>query len=142
MVLWQIFVIAGIVSLILEMIIPSGFFLNFALSGFITAVIALYVSDFTVLIIDFVVIAFLSLLILRPILLKTLKSSKEKETGVKSEYIGQIVKVVQPVSKFSGVITIYDERWEARVENDDEIPAGTEVRIIKNDSLIMYVERI
>lgn len=142
MVLWQIFVIAGIVSLILEMIIPSGFFLNFALSGFITAVIALYVSDFTVLIIDFVVIAFLSLLILRPILLKTLKSSKEKETGVKSEYIGQIVKVVQPVSKFSGVITIYDERWEARVENDDEIPAGTEVRIVKNDSLIMYVERI
>lgn len=142
MVLWQIFVIAGIASLILEMIIPSGFFLNFALSGFITAFIALYVSDFTVLIIDFVVIAFLSLLILRPILLKTLKSSKEKETGVKSEYIGQIVKVVQPVSKFSGVITIYDERWEARVENDDEIPAGTEVRIIKNDSLIMYVERI
>lgn len=142
MVLWQIFVIAGIASLILEMIIPSGFFLNFALSGFITAVIALYVSDFTVLIIDFVVIAFLSLLILRPILLKTLKSSKEKETGVKSEYIGQIVKVVQPVSKFSGVITIYDERWEARVDNDDEIPAGTEVRIIKNDSLIMYVERI
>lgn len=142
MVLWQIFVIAGIASLILEMIIPSGFFLNFALSGFITAVIALYVSDFTVLIIDFVVIAFLSLLILRPILLKTLKSSKEKETGVKSEYIGQIVKVVQPVSKFSGVISIYDERWEARVENDDEIPAGTEVRIIKNDSLIMYVERI
>lgn len=142
MVLWQIFVIAGIASLILEMIIPSGFFLNFALSGFITAVIALYVSDFTVLIIDFVVIAFLSLLILRPILLKTLKSSKEKETGVKSEYIGQIVKVLQPVSKFSGVISIYDERWEARVENDDEIPAGTEVRIIKNDSLIMYVERI
>lgn len=142
MVLWQIFVIAGIASLILEMIIPSGFFLNFALSGFITAFIALYVSDFTVLIIDFVVIAFLSLLILRPILLKTLKSSKEKETGVKSEYIGQIVKVVQPVSKFSGVITIYDERWEARVENDDEIPAGTEVRIVKNDSLIMYVERI
>ena len=142
MVLWQIFVIAGIASLILEMILPSGFFLNFALSGFITAVIALYVSDLTVLIIDFVVIAFLSLLILRPVLLKTLKSSKEKETGVKSEYIGQIVKVVQPVSKFSGVISIYDERWEARVENDDEIPAGTEVRIVKNDSLIMYVERI
>lgn len=142
MVLWQIFVIAGIASMILEMVIPSGFFLNFALSGFITAVIALFVSDLTILIIDFVVIAFLSLLLLRPILLKTLKSSKEKETGVKSEYIGQIVKVILPVTKFSGAITIYDERWEARVENDDEIPEGTEVRIVKNDSLIMYVERI
>lgn len=142
MVLWQIFVIAGIVAMILEMLIPSGFFLNFAVSGFLTAVIALYVSDLTILIIDFVVIAFLSLLLLRPILLKTLKSSKDKETGVKSEYIGQIVKVIHPVTKFSGAITIYDERWEARVENDDEIPEGTEVRIVKNDSLIMYVERI
>ena len=75
-------------------------------------------------------------------MLKTLKSSKEKETGIKSEYIGQIAKVVKPVNKFAGVITIYEERWEARVENDDEIPVGEEVRIVKNDSLIMYVERI
>lgn len=142
MVLWQIFVIAGIISIILEMLVPSGFFLNFAISGFITALISLYVKDLSVLTIDFVVIALLSILILRPLLLKTLKSSKEKETGVNSEYIGQIAKVVQPVSKFAGVITIYDERWEARIETDEEIPAGTEVRIVKNDSLIMYVERI
>ena len=142
MVHWQIFLIAGVVSLILEMIVPSMFFLNFAISGVLTAIISLWVTDITVLVIDFAVIALLSIILLRPFLLKTLKSSKEKETGVKSEYIGQIAKVVQPVNKFAGVITIYDERWEARVENDDEIPEGTEVRIIKNDSLIMYVERV
>ena len=118
------------------------FFLNFAISGVLTAIISLWVTDITVLVIDFAVIALLSIILLRPFLLKTLKSSKEKETGVKSEYIDQIAKVVQPVNKFAGVITIYDERWEARVENDDEIPEGTEVRIIKNDSLIMYVERV
>lgn len=142
MVHWQIFLIAGVVSLILEMIVPSMFFLNFAISGVLTAIISLWVTDITVLVIDFAVIALLSIILLRPFLLKTLKSSKEKETGVKSEYIGQIAKVVQPVNKFAGVITIYDERWEARVENDDEIPEGTEVRIIKNDSLIMYIERV
>ncbi|MBO8430438.1 NfeD family protein [Spirochaetes bacterium] len=142
MVHWQIFLIAGVVSLILEMIVPSMFFLNFAISGVLTAIISLWVTDITVLVIDFAVIALLSIILLRPFLLKTLKSSKEKETGVKSEYIDQIAKVVQPVNKFAGVITVYDERWEARVENDDEIPEGTEVRIIKNDSLIMYVERV
>lgn len=142
MVLWQIFVIAGIVSLILEMVLPSMFFLNFAISGVITAIISLFVDDLTILTVDFVVIALLSILILRPLLLKMLKTTKDKETGMNSEYIGKIVKVVQPVGKFSGVVTIYDERWEARVENDDEIPEGTEVRIVKNDSLIMYVERI
>ena len=142
MVPWQIFVIAGIVSVIFEMVLPSMFFLNFALAGFITAIISLFVTDLTVLTIDFAVLALLSIIILRPILLKTLKSSKEKETGIKSEYIGQIAKVVKPVNKFAGVITIYEERWEARVENDDEIPVGEEVRIVKNDSLIMYVDRI
>ena len=142
MVHWQIFLIAGVVSLILEMIVPSMFFLNFAISGVLTAIISLWVTDITVLVIDFAVIALLSIILLRPFLLKTLKSSKEKETGVKSEYLDQIAKVVQPVNKFAGVITVYDERWEARVENDDEIPEGTEVRIIKNDSLIMYVERV
>ena len=142
MVHWQIFLIAGVVSLILEMIVPSMFFLNFAISWVLTAIISLWVTDITVLVIDFAVIALLSIILLRPFLLKTLKSSKEKETGVKSEYIDQIAKVVQPVNKFAGVITVYDERWEARVENDDEIPEGTEVRIIKNDSLIMYVERV
>ena len=142
MVHWQIFLIAGVVSLILEMIVPSMFFLNFAISGVLTAIISLWVTDITVLVIDFAVIALLSIILLRPFLLKTLKSSNEKETGVKSEYIDQIAKVVQPVNKFAGVITVYDERWEARVENDDEIPEGTEVRIIKNDSLIMYVERV
>lgn len=142
MVHWQIFLIAGVVALILEMIVPSMFFLNFAISGVLTAIISLWVTDITVLVIDFAVIALLSIILLRPFLLKTLKSSKEKETGVKSEYIDQIAKVVQPVNKFAGVITVYDERWEARVENDDEIPEGTEVRIIKNDSLIMYVERV
>lgn len=142
MVLWQIFLIIGVVSLILEMVLPSMFFLNFTISGIITAIISLFVKDFDILVIDFIVIALLSLFILRPLLLRTFKASKEKETGVNSEYIGKIAKVVHPINKFSGVINIYDERWEARVENDEEIPEGSEVRIIKNDSLIMYVERV
>lgn len=142
MLFWQIFVIAGVIALILEIIVPSGFFLNFAISGFLTAILSLYVHNFAMLVIDFAAIAVLSLILLRPLLLKSSCNSKDKETGIKSEYIGQIVKVVKPVTKFSGVVSIYDERWEARVENDDEIPEGAEVRIIKNDSLIMYVERI
>ena len=46
------------------------------------------------------------------------------------------------MGKFSGAITIYDERWEARTDSDETIPAGAEVRIIKYDSLILTVERI
>lgn len=142
MVLWQVFSIVAVVCVILEMVLPSMFFLNLAIAGVITAIISLFVNDANMLTIDFIVLSLVSVFVLRPLLLRTLKPSKDKETGIKAEYIGKIVKVVEPVTKNSGAITIYEERWDARVENDDEIPAGSEVRIIKNDSLIMYVERV
>ncbi len=140
--LWQIYSIVGVVGIILEMVIPSMFFLNIAIAGFITAIISLFIHDSNILAIDFIVLAIVSVFLLRPMLLRLLKSSKDKETGINSEYIGKVVKVIEPISKYKGAITIYDERWDARIENDDEIPAGSEVRIVKNDSLVMYVERI
>ena len=142
MLLWQIYSIAGVVCIILEMLSPSMFFLNLAIAGFITAIISLFIHDANMLAVDFIILSIVSVFVLRPLLLRTLKHSKEKETGLKAEYIGKIVKAIEPVTKYSGAITIYDERWDARVENDDEIPAGSEVRIVKNDSLVMYVERV
>lgn len=142
MLLWQIYSIVGVVCIILEILVPSMFFLNLSIAGFITAVISLFIHDSNMLAVDFLALSVVSIFVLRPLLLRTLKPSKDKETGVQAEYIGKIVKVIEPVNKYKGAITIYDERWDARVENDDEIPAGTEVRIVKNDSLVMYIERI
>ncbi len=142
MVLWQVFSIVAVICIILEMVVPSMFFLNFAIGGVITAVISLFVNDFNMLTIDFIILSLMSVFLLRPLLLRTIKPSKDKETGINAEYIGKVVKVIEPVTKNSGAITIYDERWNARVESDEEIPAGCEVRIIKNDSLVMYVERV
>ena len=141
MVLWEIFVIAGLAFLILEMLVPSMFFLNLAIAGFITAVTAVWISDWIILTILFVILSVLSILFLRPLLIKN-KKDKEHETGMEAKYIGKIVKVTEPVSKYSGAITIYDERWEARTENDETIPAGSEVRIIRYDSLILTVEKV
>ncbi len=141
MVLWEIFAIAGLAFLILEMIVPSMFFLNLALAGFVTAIIALFIKSWIILTFIFVVLSILSILLLRPILIKQ-KKSKDLETGMEGKYIGQIVKVIEPVTKFSGAITIYDERWEARTDSDETIPVGSEVRIVKNESLVLTVEKI
>lgn len=141
MILWEIFAIAGLVFLILEMLVPSMFFLNLAIAGFITAIAAIWITNWITLIILFAILSILSIAFLRPILVKS-KQDKEKETGMESKYIGKIVKVIEPVNKFSGAITIYDERWEARAEVDEPIPAGSEVKIIKYDSLILTVEKI
>ena len=141
MVLWEIFAIAGLIFLILEMLVPSMFFLNLAVAGFITAIAAVWIANLVTLLILFAVLSILSIAFLRPILVKN-KKDKEKETGMEGKYIGKNVKVIEPVGKFSGAITIYEERWEARTDSDETIPAGAEVRIIKYDSLILTVERI
>lgn len=141
MVLWEIYAISGLAFLILEMVVPSMFFLNLAFAGFITAIIALFIKSWIVLTFIFVILSILAILLLRPILVKQ-KKTKEKETGMEGKYIGQIVKVIEPITKYSGAITIYDERWEARVESDETIPAGSEVKIIKNESLVLTVEKI
>lgn len=141
MTLWELYVIAGLAFVILEMIVPSMFFLNLAFAGFVTAVIALFISDWVTLTVIFVLLSILSIILLRPVLIRN-KETKDQQTGMEGKYVGKIVRVIEPVTKFSGAITIYDERWEARTECDDTIEVGTEVKIVKYDSLILTVERI
>ena len=141
MALWQIFSLIAVIALILEMVVPTQFFFNFAVAGVFTALLSLFVNSWNALIIDFIILSLLSIWLIRPILLRH-KEDKSKETGMDGKYIGQIVKAISPITKTSGVITIYEERWEARTLNDEEIPEGAEVRIVKNDSLVLYVERV
>lgn len=141
MILWEIFAIAGLVFLIIEMLVPSMFFLNLAIAGFITAIIAVWITNWITVTILFAILSILSIAFLRPILIKN-KKDKENATGMEAKYIGKIVKVIEPIDKSSGAITIYDERWNARADVNEPIPAGSEVKIIKYDSLVLTVEKI
>ena len=59
------------------------------------------------------------------------------------QYIGKVVKCIEPITLQSGSVTIYDERWEARLAAEgDEIPFDADVKIIKHDGLILYVEKV
>ena len=138
---WSIFVIAGLGFIILEMIVPTMFFLNLAIAGLVTALFALFIHNFAYLILIFVVLSILSVVFLRPFLIRH-KMTNDKETGMEGKYIGKIVEVIEPINRFSGAITIYDERWDARCDTDEPIPTGSKVKIIKNESLVLTVERI
>ena len=138
MAIWELIVICGILFVLLELFIPSMFFLNFALSAFLTAVVSLFTVKLITLVIVFFVFSFISFIFLRPLILK--KMSKEIETGVIDKYIGKQAKVIEEVSSNNGAITIYGERWNARTEDGSVIPIGSEVEIIKNESLTMFVK--
>ena len=140
MVLWEFIVICGIIFIILELFVPSMFFLNFAFAAFITALASLITTKTLSLVLVFFVFSFLSFAFLRPLLLK--RKGKDIETGINDKYIGKRAKVIEDVSCDNGVISIYDERWNARTQDGSVIPSGNEVEIVKNESLIMYVKGV
>ena len=139
MIMWQLLVILGLVFLVLEMFTPMLFFLNFAIASFITAIASFIITDINILMLIFVVLSLLLLWFLRPLLVKS-KNQKNSNTGMKSKYIGQTAKVIEDVTSDSGVISIYDERWNARSINNEIIPIGSIVEIVKHESLIMSVK--
>ena len=140
MTLWKLFLALGFVLLILELITPTTFFLSLAIGSFATGILAIFIHTYNVLVPVFVVVSIASILLFRPFLRDRLKV--KEESGITEKYIGKTAKVTEKVTKTSGVISLYGERWEARTLNDEEISETSEVKIIKNDSLIMYVEKI
>ena len=139
MIMWQLLVILGLVFLVLEMFTPMLFFLNFAIAAFITAIATFIITDINILMLIFVVLSLLLLWFLRPLLIKS-KNQKNSKTGMENKYIGQTAKVIEEVTSDSGVISIYDERWNARSINNEIIPIGSIVEIVKHESLIMSVK--
>ena len=135
--LWWI--IIGIVFVIFEFFSPTLFFLNFGLACFITSVFVYLGFSQLIQAIVFLLSSGLLLLLVRPVLKKFYKKSSDLE----DKYIGQTVKVTKRIDDFSGRITIYGEDWEARSANSGEVfEAESNVKIVKRDSLILYVENL
>lgn len=139
--MWQIVLGIGIIFLLMEMFFPAMFFLNFAFAAFVCALISYFYQNIVVLIVLFCLISFISIFAIRPLFFKN-KTKKEEKTGMEEKYVGQIAKVVEPIDKTKGVISIYDERWQARNIDDFTIEVGENIKIMGYDSLIMKVKKL
>lgn len=140
---WQLFLIIAVVAFILEMFTPAMFFLSIAISALITAIFAIWYPAFSGLIITWAVLSVLILLFIRPLMMKLVHSAPKGES-FESEYIGKIVKATEEITATSGVITVYGERWDARLNDGsaEAIPAGADVKIVRNDSIVLFVEKV
>ncbi|MBQ3641716.1 NfeD family protein [bacterium] len=139
--IWMVFLIISIIAIIVEIFVPTMFCINFAVAGVITAIIAVFWGTFTANLIIFSILSLLFILLLRPVLLKL--TNKAPGADFNTDYLGKIVKTIEPVNATSGAVTIYEERWEARLkDNGEEIPADTDVKIVGNESTILFVERL
>ncbi|MBQ4123996.1 NfeD family protein [bacterium] len=140
--IWFWFLIIAIISVVVEIYIPTMFCINFAFAGILTAIVSIFWNvGFTRLLIVFAILSLLAIIFVRPMLTKILK--KDNVSDFNDQYIGKVVKCIEPITLQSGSVTIYDERWEARLAAEgDEIPFDADVKIIKHDGLILYVEKV
>ena len=137
---WQLWCLISIIFFIVEMFTPVNFFLNLGLACLISAIAAYFNATFTMQMILFTVFSALFLIFLRPFLVYKKKSEKDDEFDEK--YKGKTAVVTEKITPESGRIAIYGETWQAKTESDEEIKEGSQVKIVKIDSIVMYVEKV
>ncbi len=126
---WAIYIIIAIIAVLVEMFVPTMFCINFAIGGIVTAIVSIFWGDTTTTLLIFFITSLLSIFLIRPILLNLIK--KDSKADFNAQYIGKVVKCIEPITTATGAVSIYDERWEARLQNEgEEIPVGTDVKIV------------
>ena len=138
---WQLWCLVSIIFFIVEMFTPVNFFLNLGLECLISALAAYLGGNFALQVILFAVCGALLLIFLRPFLVYK-KKSGEKEGEFDEKYKGKNAVVTEKITQESGRIAIYGETWQAKTENGEEIEEGSQVKIVKIDSIVMYVEKV
>lgn len=134
--------IAAIVLVIVE-ICTAGFgVLCFALGAAFSALVSGLGGSFTWQILVFVVVSLLTFIFLRPVVVRFLdKKSKDVKTNAEA-IIGRkgIVSERIDASQHTGRVAIDGDDWKAVSEDGSVIEKGTDVEIIKLDSIIVTVK--
>ena len=139
--LWLIWVIISIVCLILELSSGDFFILCFAIGAAVSAIVAGCGASLTVQIIVFAVVSALSLLLVRPALIKKLHKPNRERLSNADAMIGQEGRVSEPIEAGGyGRVAIDGDDWKAQSADGSAIDKNVRVRVVKMDSIIATVE--
>lgn len=141
--LWLIWVIISILCLILELSSGDFFILCFAIGAAVAAILAGCGLSLTWQIILFAVVSALSLLLVRPALIKKLHKPQRERLSNAEAMIGQEGRVSETiVAGGYGRVAIDGDDWKALSADGSAIEKGVRVRVVKMDSIIITVEPV
>ncbi|MBN2774284.1 MAG: LytTR family transcriptional regulator DNA-binding domain-containing protein [Prolixibacteraceae bacterium] len=138
---WQLWVVAAIVFVLLEIFIPSFVMLSIGL-GCIFATFGALMHGPVALQVSFFIIGTLTgFLGVKPFMVKYAYQKKSIQTNA-SGLIGRIGRVVEEINPETGTgcVAIDGDLWSARSESDSFIPLSEKVKVIRLDSIIVYVD--
>lgn len=143
MTLWQIWIVAALLFLLLE-IFTSGF----AVACFSFGAVGAAVADALGLSLlwqlgIFAVISALALVFIRPLVIKLFYKDVDEKTN-QDALIGKIGRVSEEINPLTGKgrVAIDGDDWKAVSSNGQTVSVGTKVKIISIDSIIVTVEEV
>jgi membrane protein implicated in regulation of membrane protease activity len=121
-------------------IATMGFFLGpIAVAAVAAAVVALVGAGLAVQWIVFIVVSLASLLVLRPIAKRHLRSPAQLRTGT-AALVGRQALVLERVDRDGGQVRLAGEVWSARAYDEDEaFESGARVEVMKIDGATALV---
>ena len=141
--LWLIWVIISLVCLILELSSGDLFLLCFAIGAAAGAIVAGCGASITWQIIIFAVVSTLSLLLLRPKLIKKLHKPNRERLSNAEAMIGQEGRVSEDILAGGfGRVAIDGDDWKACSADGTAIEKDVRVRVVKMDSIIAIVKPV
>ncbi|MFT4188008.1 MAG: NfeD family protein [Aeromicrobium sp.] len=135
--LWLTWV--GIASLlaVAELMSLDLVLLMFAVAALAAAGTATFAPDWVTLIV-FGVVSLLLLAFIRPRFTRKLHAGPTLTVG-HHNLVGRTAIVDEPVSEFSGRVTIDGELWTARAASGEHFDAGTHLQVVSIDGATAYV---
>lgn len=135
---WLIF---GGVLLLVEVLLPSFFFLWMAVAAAVVALVMLLVPelDWQYQLMIFSVLSVVSIVLFRRYQRVSPEPTDQPALNRRGEqYIGRTFTLQEPIVNRNGVLRVDDTTW--RVSGDD-LPAGTRVTVTGADGVILQVHR-
>ncbi len=140
MLVWQLWLIAAAVLVLIEFFVPGFFIATFVLGCLFSALASFMGGGFITQTIAFIVGSLISFVGIRPLVIKHLYSDKSGQETNTGALVGVPAIVLEPVDKVSGRVKVGGEDWKARTETDENFESGVSVTVVRIDGATLIVK--
>ncbi|HVH09251.1 MAG TPA: NfeD family protein [Gemmatimonadales bacterium] len=140
---WQVWFVAALLLFVAEMIAPGFWLLSVAVGSLAAGVMSLVVPGVLVPSLTFAAGTLLSLVSLRPVLLRRLHpAGREIKTNVDA-LAGKVGVVSERIDPHTGKgrVLVDGEDWRAASLMDAALDAGTRVMVVRVEGATLYVDK-
>lgn len=139
--MWQFWLIMAGLCIIIESITVGFFVFWFAIGALISLVVSLFIDNFLIQAIIFVITSTLLIIFTKPLVKKFLKSPSQKPTNVYS-IIGKEGIVLEEIDSIqsTGKVKVKGELWSAI--SDEPIEKDAKIKVVSINGVKLKVEKI